>query len=375
MSLHHAGPDATHSRSEWRTVLLYIVGLAILVSAGVYPLRRYVVEPRREALMGHHEDPARRLSEASQFGFDTAAGSSVRLVPGAPTLELEDLPGEALTLILGGFRGPYVVWLWMSAEEQKQHKIHLDLLSWYTKIATLQSDYPQVWVFNAWNLGWNVSVQWQSQVQKYQWIRRAADYLKEGYRKNPHSTEIMEELGRIYSEKLGRAQEAPYYRQRAKEDEGRSPFLIAYEWYDRSRKASALYGTSSHSLSRPVAYSMACHCLTYYATELTQQMYDTFRASLDSRKAGREADARREFQEGLRQLEQAIGAWDWASREWNVQASRFENERIPADLLEVYRRFHHEAGEEGKGLQTFRAQLTYENLPERFTQLKRPEIQ
>jgi hypothetical protein len=361
-------------REGLRRTVLYGLVLVALMAGVVYPLRRYVVEPRRQALLGYRESPGRRLALASQFGFDTAAGDPVRLVPGAPARDLADLPGEAVTLILGGFRAPYVVYLWMKVEDEKQQKVHFDLIDRYTKIAALQSDYPQMWVFHAWNMAWNVSVQWQSPERKYQWIRRAIDFLKEGYRKNPHSPEIMAEMGRIYSEKLGRSQEASFYRARVLEDEGRSTFLAAYEWYDRARRATDRYGSSGHSLSKPVLYSQACHALSYYAAEMTQQAYDALRKSLEARRAGREADARASFDRGRDRLAQAAGAWQWARREWYDHAVRFEREGASTLLLDIYKRFYDESDNAATQVESLRSELTYDNLPDVFAKMHRPEI-
>ncbi len=173
------------SRGAGRRTLVYAILLALLVACVVYPLRQYVVEPRRQLLLGHHETPGRRLAIASEFGFGVAGGQSVRIVPGEAVRDLSDLPTETATLVLGGFRGPYVVWLWMNTQDEKQKKVHFNLIDRYRQIAALQSDYPQVWTFLAWDLGWNESVQWQSQEQRYQWIRRAIEFLREGVAQEP----------------------------------------------------------------------------------------------------------------------------------------------------------------------------------------------
>jgi len=352
--------------------VLYIAALAIFVAGVLHPLRRYVVESKRETLLGYHEPAGRRLTLASQFGFTTASGASVRVVPGPMVLDVSDLPAQAVTLILGGFRGPYVVWLWIRVEEEKQSKLYFDLIDRYTKIAALQSDYPQIWVFHMWNMAWNVSVQWQSPERKYQWIRRAIEFGTEGYRRNPRSAEIMAEIGRIYSEKLGRSQESPYYRRRVWETEGRSPFLIAYEWYDRARKANDHYGTLRYGLSKAVTYSQACHNLTYYATELTQQAYDELQAALDA--GTTEADRRKAFDHGRERLAEAIAAWQWARREWREHALRFEKEGAPAALDEVYQRFYRNAGQAANQLEAIQADLTFDTLPDVFKKMRRPDL-
>ncbi len=364
----------SRTRPGRRTTLVGLLVVAVVLAGVVFPLRRYVVEPRRQRLLGEHETPGRRLALCSQFGFSTAAGASVRILPGRPTLELSDLPSKAVTLILGGFRGPYVVYLWVRVEEEKHEKVHFDLIDRYTKIAALQSDYPEMWVFHGWNLAWNVSVQWQSMERKYQWIRRGAEFMREGHRQNPRSARILTELGRLYSEKLGKSQEAFYYRERVREEEGRSPFLIAYEWYDLARKVNDRYDSLGRGLSEPVVYSQACHNLSYYATALTQRAYDAFQQSMDAREDAREDEARQAFARGMGLLDRAVDAWAWARREWHDQAIRFEQEATVAGLIEVYRRFHDEADAAHKSLADLRERLTYETLPEIFPQMERPKI-
>jgi hypothetical protein len=364
-------PAADGPPGRFRT-LLYGIVLVLVAAFGVHPIRTYV-EAKRQALLGRSETPGRRLALASQFGFDAAAGDSMRLVPGAPTADIEDLPAEAVTLVLGGFRGPYVVWLWAKAEDEKQHKIHFDLLDRYSKIAALQSDYPEVWTFHYWNMLWNITVQWQSLERKYQWIRLGIRFLREGYRRNPHSADIMYEMGRGYLYKIGHSQESEYYLRRVKEDEGRSAFLAAYEWFDRARKASDRYGTL-HT-SKVVAYSQACHALSYYAIETTQEAHDEFQAGLDARKAGREEESRGRFEAAQKRLGEAIGAWQWAAREWQQHIERFDKEGASPELLRTYAKFYATADDSARKLESIRSELTYDNLPQVMPRIPRPTIE
>ncbi len=366
--------DQNRHEARHRTMDIGLLALVVTLAALTYPLRRYMIEPERQRLLGRREPPGRRLALCSQYGFATSAGVSLRMLPGRPARELSDLPGEAVTLILGGFRGPYVVYQWIQVEEEKRRKIHFDLIDRYTTIATLQSDYPETWIFHAWNLAWNIPVQWESLPRKYDWIRRAIAFLREGYRKNPHSARLIAEMGRIYSEKLGRSQEAFYYRDRVKQEEGRSTFLIAYEWYDLARKVGDQYGVSSRGLSKPVLYSQACHNLSYYAQELTQETYDAFKASLEARDAGRETEAREAFDRAVAHLAKAVDAWAWARREWRDHILQFEKEPTPAVLLEVYRKFYRQAGTFHHNLGGMLEHVTYTNLPTWFERMERPEI-
>ena len=368
-----AARRAARRRRDLGISVLYALVLVGILAGLVHPLRRHI-ESKRQDLLGRHESPGWRLAQAAQFGMATASGTSVRIIPGAAPLELADLPAQAVTLILGGFRGPYVVWLWVQAEQEKQANLHFDLIDRYTKIAALQSEYAEVWSDLGWNLAWNLSVQWHSLDRKYQWIRRAVEFLEEGNRKNPRNAEIMAALGRIYSEKLGRSEEAPYYRPRVRQDDGRSAFLIAYEWYDRARKANDRYGTWRGPLSPAANYSNACHNVFYYATELTQEAHDALKRSLDARQAADEPAAREAFRAGQEKLDEAIAAWTWARGEWQDHAVRFEREGIPSAQSAVYQRFYAEADRNARQLRELRSELTYENLPELFPRFLRPDL-
>jgi hypothetical protein len=140
------------------------------------------------------------------------------------------------------------------------------------------------------------------------------------------------------------------------------------------RKANDRYATLGHGLSKTVAYSQACHSLSYYAEELTQDAYDALKAGLDDREARREADARGKFQEGSQKLSDAVAAWAWARREWRDHALRFEKEGVSPVMISIYTKFYDEADARFRELEAVRTGLTYENLPDRFKNLRRPEI-
>lgn len=122
-------------------------------------------------------------------------------------------------LVLGGFRGPLVMGLWIKAEAEKNDQQWWNVKTYHEIIAHLQPNFPSVYVFNAWNLAYNLSVQWHELESKYQWALDGARYAQKGVWINPDSPDIMFQLADIYGQKLGRAMpERLFYRQRFAQD-------------------------------------------------------------------------------------------------------------------------------------------------------------
>lgn len=137
------------------------------------------------------------------------------------------------TLALAGFRGVAVDYLWVKALNlQLEGKWH-EVRALTELIAKLQPHFPTVWVFNAWNLAYNISVEWQDPADQWKWIRDGLFYLDEGLLRNPHSVQILFEKGWIYWHKinLGPAQgPKDYFRRRLLEDKELNPKgLTSYE--------------------------------------------------------------------------------------------------------------------------------------------------
>ena len=125
----------------------------------------------------------------------------------------------ALALLLGGLRGPLVMVLWSSSENQKMEK---DLDDFNTKvewIRNLQPEFDSVHLFQMWNLAYNISVQMASLPNRYAVIIESLDYGRNVDRSRPDNLNILHQTAQIYSNKLGTvAQERTYYRRRVRED-------------------------------------------------------------------------------------------------------------------------------------------------------------
>jgi hypothetical protein len=108
------------------------------------------------------------------------------------------------TVALGGFRGLIANALWIRASElQEQEKFFemVQLADWITK---LEPHYVQVWLVQAWNMAWNVSVKFKDPQDRWRWVQRGMELLRDqGLRYNPDETLIYRELAWIFQNKIG----------------------------------------------------------------------------------------------------------------------------------------------------------------------------
>jgi hypothetical protein len=120
------------------------------------------------------------------------------------------------TVALGGFRGLIANMLWSRANElQDEDKFFesAQLADWITK---LEPHFVQVWIFQAWNMGWNISVKFKDYADRWRWLRRGMELLRdEGLRYNPNEVLLYRELAWIFQDKMGASTDDAnmYYKQ------------------------------------------------------------------------------------------------------------------------------------------------------------------
>jgi hypothetical protein len=136
---------------------------------------------------------------------------------GAPAASrLANLDSYSLALLLGGLRGPLVMFLWTSSEAQKSDR---DLESFGTKvemIRLLQPEFDSVHLFQIWNLAYNVSVQYATNANKYGAILDAIDYGRRAEQLSPDNINLVSAIGGVYADKLGGSTEKEYYTRRVR---------------------------------------------------------------------------------------------------------------------------------------------------------------
>ena len=108
------------------------------------------------------------------------------------------------TIALGGFRGLISNFLWIRANDLQQDDKFFEAAQLADWITDLEPHFAQVWAFQAWNMAWNISVKFKSASDRWRWVERGIDLLRDrGLRYNPDSTLLYQQLGWIFQSKMG----------------------------------------------------------------------------------------------------------------------------------------------------------------------------
>lgn len=116
---------------------------------------------------------------------------------------LSGLDSFALGLLLGGLRGPLVMVLWASSENQKIDKNLEDIDTKIDLIRRLQPEFDSVHIFQMWNKAYNISVMMANIQNKYAAILDGLDYGRSVLEQRADDVSVLYQLGEIYFNKLG----------------------------------------------------------------------------------------------------------------------------------------------------------------------------
>ncbi|KKK88796.1 hypothetical protein LCGC14_2739540, partial [marine sediment metagenome] len=144
-----------------------------------------------------------------------------------------DPTSEAIKLASFGMRGVAANILWGKANRYQMKKDWTNLSATLEQITRVQPNFISVWKFQAWNLSYNVSVQFDDFRQRYHWVIRGLEFLKKGIDYNEREPLLYSEVGRFTSQKIGRADEHKQFRRLFKEDNdyhGSRPVGLRDNW-------------------------------------------------------------------------------------------------------------------------------------------------
>jgi len=161
-------------------------------------------------------------------------------------------------LVLGGFRGVAVDMLWIRAMARQQDRQFYELLTIFDVISKLQPNFPTVWIFQGWNMAYNIAVEWEAKEDKWKWIRKGLAFTERGFLRNPQSGDLCFDLGYMYFHKFYRVifHNADYYRRMLKKERGVDNYEEALKWMRR-----ALDHRTLHMRAREVIERSICHVL------------------------------------------------------------------------------------------------------------------
>jgi hypothetical protein len=108
------------------------------------------------------------------------------------------------TVALGGFRGLISNYLWIRANDLQQDDKFFEAAQLADWITDLEPHFAQVWAFQAWNMAWNISVKFKDFSDRWRWVQRGMQLLRDdGLRYNPDTTLLYQQLGWVFQSKMG----------------------------------------------------------------------------------------------------------------------------------------------------------------------------
>jgi len=187
-----------------------------------------------------------------------------------------DLTGETIRLATFGLRGVGALILWEKANTYKMKKDWTNLSATLEQITHLQPNFVKVWTFQAWNIAYNVSREFDDFRQRYRYVIRGIEFLKNGIRFNRREPNLVQSVGWMIAHKIGRADERLQFRKLFQEDDDfhgsrprklRDNWLVAKGWFSAAEDLvadGAPLGNASRTLfynERPLAQMLYAEAL------------------------------------------------------------------------------------------------------------------
>jgi hypothetical protein len=174
-----------------------------------------------------------------------------------------DPASETMKLSTLGLRGvaANILWGWANYYKKVQDWDKLEMT--VNQIIRLQPNFVEVWDFQAHNLSYNVSVEFDDYRMRYQWVKKGIEFLILGTHYNRDEPGLLSQLGWFTGQKLGRADEHKQFRRLFRDDKDfhqkfrendievdnglgpdRKPdnWLVGKLWYDKAIRAHIYSG-------------------------------------------------------------------------------------------------------------------------------------
>ncbi len=247
-------------RQEWKSLIRKVVYF-VIIAALLVPLAM-ISRPAT------NKSPGGMLAQLRQQ-HQLAQANLGEIDPASETIRLASL----------GMTGIAANILW---EKANHYKLVEDWTSFKTtldQITRVQPNFAAVWRFQAWNLSYNVSAEFDDYKDRYYWVKQGIEYIQRGTLFNRDHPKLLWDVGWFICQKIGRADERKQFRRLFKNDEdfhgarARTEdfdnWLVGKEWFLRAQEAVAR-GSSLRGMSPLIFYADAPMSQINYSANLNE---------------------------------------------------------------------------------------------------------
>jgi hypothetical protein len=202
---------------------------------------------------------------------------------------------SSMQLATFGLRPVAVIILWEKATKFQKMEDYDNVTATINQISKLQPNFISIWKFQAHNLAYNISVDFDNYRHRYQWVRRGIQFLMEGTRYNSRNAKLVQEVAFYTGSKIGYSDEKVQFRSLFSEDEmfhgqmsdegidlasnralganGKPDnWKASYLWYEKSEDVASMNDHNVHS--DPIRFfEKKPQALVYYAMALEDDGY------------------------------------------------------------------------------------------------------
>lgn len=129
-----------------------------------------------------------------------------------------DPASETMRLATLGMNGVAANILWHKTIHYHKVKDWSNFMASVNQIIKLQPNFIKVWEFQAHNVSYNTSVEFDDYKYRYAWVKRGIEFLIDGARYNRDEPRLLAYTGHFFGQKFGRADEATQFRRLFSQD-------------------------------------------------------------------------------------------------------------------------------------------------------------
>lgn len=228
--------------------------------------------------------------------------SQLRAAEGLSEAELGEIDpaSEAMKLSTFGMRGVATAVLWLKSNDYKKKKDWTNFAAALNQIIRLEPHFASVWQHQAWNIAYNVSVEFDDYRERYRWVIKGIEFLIRGVDYNKKNPRLYSDVGWDIAQKIGTADEKVQFRKlfvaddefhnkyRTPTYEDRDNWLVGKSWYTKAEQLHR-QGESIGNMGENIFYARRPMCQMNYARNIESDgAHFGERAKQDWEKAHRE---------------------------------------------------------------------------------------